>query len=109
MDDNLEGQENHAEGSSHSPVVQRYIQLLREKREGFFDVEEFGNIIDHYVNLFDLKEASLAIEKGLLQHPESFDLSLRKAHIALLSGGVDDCLRIISLKSSLAHKSFSRP
>ncbi|NNC82569.1 MAG: tetratricopeptide repeat protein [Flavobacteriales bacterium] len=96
MENQFEDQNDDYEGLPSSPVVQRYIRLLKEKRDEFFDVEEFQSIIDHYVNLFDLEEASLAIEKGLVQHPESFDLSLRKAHIALLSGNIEDCLRVIS-------------
>ncbi|NND94584.1 MAG: tetratricopeptide repeat protein [Flavobacteriales bacterium] len=93
---NNHGYDNQNQDSSQSLVVQRYIKLLKEKRSGFFDVEEFGSIIDYYVNLFDLKEASMAIETGLLQHPESFEISLRKAHLALLSGKAEECLRILS-------------
>lgn len=75
--------------------MDRYRRLCEQKKDGFFDVEDFGSIIDYYVDLYDLEEASDAIEKGLRQHPNSFEISLRKAHLALMRGDSEDCLRTL--------------
>jgi len=78
------------------PAVHRYKVLLKSKRSGFFDVEEFQLILDHFIYLLDLPEASEALDKALSQHPGSQSLMLRKADLALLNGRAEECLRILN-------------
>lgn len=94
QDEQNESQEN---PTGLSKVLDRYRKLREADKDGFFDIEDFGSIIDHFVDHFDLEEASLAIEQGLAQHPNSFEISLRKAHLALIKGDSEECLRILGV------------
>jgi tetratricopeptide (TPR) repeat protein len=78
------------------PAVQRYKLLMKSRRSGFFDVEEFQVILDHFMFLLDIPEASEVLDKALSQHPGSQELMLRKADLALINGQAEECLRIIN-------------
>ncbi len=78
------------------PVVVRYKSLAQSKRTGFFDVEEFQVILDHFLFHMDLEKASEALDKALAQHPGADGLLLRKADLKLLNGEPKETLRILS-------------
>ena len=59
-------------------------------------MEEFQVILDHFMFLLDLPEASEVLDKALSQHPGSHALMLRKADLALLNGNAEECLRLLS-------------
>ena len=64
--------------SSH---ILRFEEMLEQNKEYFFDVEEFENIIDHYLVSSKLKNASWAAELGCSQHPDAIAIKLRKAQV----------------------------
>jgi len=68
------------------PLIDRYNNLKREKKNAFFDVEEFEIIIDYFIYIFDTKEAQNAIAKAISQHPTASGLKLKKAYVLTMVG-----------------------
>jgi len=92
MDDNMY---NYREDSEMGDVVDRYEQMLRTEHQYFFDVHEFENIADHYLDDEDYPHALEAIDFAIRQHPSATTLVLKKAQILAESGKPGDGLNYI--------------
>ena len=55
--------------SDSDPLIERFEQALREDAPLFFDVEEFEEIADYYLETGQLQRARKAIDMGGAQHP----------------------------------------
>jgi tetratricopeptide (TPR) repeat protein len=64
----------------------RFEEMNNRNRIYYFDVYEFENIIDYYLEQHNFNQAKAAVEKGLKQHPYSSSLKLRLAHIYIQNG-----------------------
>jgi tetratricopeptide (TPR) repeat protein len=84
------------EFSEDRTIIERFNEMLNRKSESFFDVGEYETIVDFYLSTFDTQVASEAIEQGLRQHPQSFELKLRKAQIHLSIGEAAEALAQLS-------------
>jgi len=62
---------------------------------GYFDVEEFESIINHYLFLGSIEKAATALEIGLKQHPASSDLQIKRAKILLLDNQAEQAYQIL--------------
>jgi tetratricopeptide (TPR) repeat protein len=74
------------EGHSFQYILQRYEEMLFYNKSYFFDVEDFEEIIDYYLDIRDFNNASVAAEKAESQHPGSWEIKIKKVHIYLESG-----------------------
>ncbi len=61
----------------------------------YFDVFEFENIIDYYIDQHNFNQARNAIERGLKQHPYSSSLKLRLAQVYIQNGKPSKGLNIL--------------
>ena len=57
--------------SDNKHLIERFEKLIRTKEIGFFDVEEFEEITDHYMDIGQLNSAKQAIDMGLNLYPNA--------------------------------------
>jgi tetratricopeptide (TPR) repeat protein len=74
------------DGSEFQQILQRYEDMVKLNTRYFFDVEEFEDIIDYYLDVRNFSYAYKASELAITQHPGSFDLQIKLVHIHLESG-----------------------
>jgi len=78
--------------------INRFEEMVNRNSSCYFDVYEFENIIDYYLDQHNFGNATAAIERGLKQHPYSSSLKLRLAQIYIQNGKPSkglQCLREI--------------
>ena len=74
------------DGNEFQQMLHRYEEMLKEKRSFFFDVEEFEDIIDYYLDAREFDHAYEAGRLGMLQHPGSLELKIKLIHAHIESG-----------------------
>src|SRR6056297_1321392 len=67
-------------------MLQRFEDMLSSNKSYFFDVEDFEEIIDYYLDIRDFKNAKAACLKAESQHPASYEIKIKKVHLYLESG-----------------------
>ncbi len=67
-------------------LLQKYEKMRSNDNSTFFDVEEFEQIIDYYLDEFLYDDASRAAELGSIQHPASVEIKYKVVHIYLEQG-----------------------
>lgn len=81
-----ENQEPFFEEENIYESITRFEEMLKRKNSCYFDVYEFENIIDYYIEQHNFQSAKMAIEKGLRQHPFSSSIKYRLAQLYINSG-----------------------
>lgn len=77
-------------------AVKKYEDFLSgSSSAGYFDVEEFEDIVEHYLRKGNTNDSSKALEMALKQHPASSELQTKRAKICLVSGNPQQALRIL--------------
>jgi tetratricopeptide (TPR) repeat protein len=66
--------------------INRFEEMASGNGSCYFDVYEFENIIDYYIDQHNFNQAKAAIDRGLKQHPNSSSFKLRLAHIYIQNG-----------------------
>ena len=61
--------------------IERFEEMLKRNEQYFFDVEEFEDIIDFYLNKNNPGKALEAIKLASLQHPASTEILIKKAQV----------------------------
>lgn len=87
-------------------LVKRYEKMRREKTRSFFDVHEFENIIDYYLEMNRLVKASIAVKCGLTQHPGSVSIQIRKANLLIDKGKYQQALNLLSRFSVIEPSNY---
>jgi len=55
--------------------IDRFETMLRNNKPCYFDVHEFENLVDHYLENRKLAKANHASELAIEQHPSSISLT----------------------------------
>lgn len=76
-------------------VLERFETMLEKKEKYFFDVHEFEDIIDHYLDNSNYRNALEAVKIASLQHPRSTTILLKKAQVYLQKGQASLCMRVL--------------
>lgn len=76
-------------------TVKRFEDMIRSKKDLFFDVDEFEDLVQHYSAVNDTAKALKAIEYGLSQHPQSAALMLVCAQLYLSVHKPQEALKYI--------------
>ena len=66
--------------------IDRFEEMVNRNNSCYFDVYQFENIVDYYLDQHNFRNAIAAIERGLKQHPYSSSLKLRLAQIFIQNG-----------------------
>ncbi|MCF8226187.1 MAG: tetratricopeptide repeat protein [Bacteroidales bacterium] len=64
-------------------LLQKYERMKNSDSMTFFDVEEFEQIIDFYLDDFQYEKAGEAAEIGARQHPASVEIKYKVVHVFL--------------------------
>ena len=82
-------------------TVRRYEYMVRQQETVFFDLEDFENIIDHYVTNTRFEEALQACEAALELYPFSTELLIDRAQVTAMRGDYAEAERQIDHVASL--------
>ncbi len=93
MNESHEGANEH---TGENQPVQRFEQMLKNNEFYFFDVEEFEDLIDHYMEAGNPAQALKAVEMGCEQHPSSSSLLLYKAQILASTHKAHKALEVLN-------------
>ena len=80
-----ENREQVFENEEFQVLLRKYEDMRSGSQSIFFDVEEFEQIIDYYLDDFQYDEAREAADLGKKQHPASVEIKYKFIHIALRS------------------------
>ena len=92
------------EDNEFQQVLNRYMTMVSEKRSLFFDVDEFEDIIDYYLDDREFENAYEAARLGILQHTDSGELKIKLVHIHLEAGKPNLALEILNEFSQIEKK-----
>jgi len=73
-------------GYDEGGVISRYVEMLEKKSRYYFDIFEFEQIIDHYLESNQIKLAKDALGYGLSIHPSALSLRQKKAQLLIRDG-----------------------
>jgi tetratricopeptide (TPR) repeat protein len=82
-------------------LVKRFEQMLKTNEQYFFDVEEFEEIIDFYLDNQVLSKAKKALDIALAQHPGSSLFLLKQARFFMLSNNSHKALDVLEKMQQL--------
>ena len=80
----------------YQELVNRYEDMRRNKQQFFFDVVEFENIIDYYIDINKANQALDAVQYASKLHPSSITLQMKKAQVFLDKGNFRRALEILN-------------
>lgn len=81
-----------SEDDNFHEIVKRYEAMVKTNRVAYFDVHEYEKMVDHYI-LQDRSEDAISVLRiARKQHPNSSELTIKKAEIELFSGRYSDAL-----------------
>ena len=85
-------------------IIKRYEDMLRSSSTYYFDVFEFENIIDYYLDLQNAPGAGVAAEIARQQHPYSSELQLKHAEILIADKKFEEANALLDLLSQIEPK-----
>ncbi|MDX9694664.1 MAG: tetratricopeptide repeat protein [Bacteroidales bacterium] len=83
------------QNDEYDELLNRWEDMLKNKKKYFFDVFEFENIIDYYIDTDKANNALKAITLAAEQHPTSIIIQLKKAQVFIDKGQSAQALKII--------------
>lgn len=73
-------------GENLREIVKRFEAMVKSNRIAYFDVHEYEQMVDHYIQQNRSEDAINVLRIARKQHPNSSELTLKKAEIELFSG-----------------------
>lgn len=77
-------------------IVKRYEAMVKSNRVAYFDVCDYEKMIDHYILQDRSEDAINVLRIARKQHPNSSELTIKKAEVELISGNYKDALKDLS-------------
>ena len=90
-----ENREQVFENEEFQVLIRKYEDMKGGVRSIFFDVEEFEQIIDYYLDDFQYDEARNAANLGKRQHPTSIEIKYKFVHIHIEQGQPKKALALL--------------
>jgi len=87
-------------------LIRRYEEMVMKKIRYFFDVHEFENIIDYYIECNKYQEAITASAFSIEQHPTALSLQLKKAQILIERGQPVESLKLLNDVSRVENQNY---
>ena len=88
--------------SDSDPLIERFEQALRDDSLLFFDVEEFEEITDYYLETGQLQRARKAIDMGGAQHPYATVFAAKMARYLVQSSQLEEAQEAIQRAEGLS-------
>jgi tetratricopeptide (TPR) repeat protein len=90
-----ENREQVFENEEFQILLRKYEDMRSGIQSIFFDVEEFEQIIDYYLDDFQYEEAKAAANLGKKQHPTSVEINYKFIHIYIEQGQPKKALALL--------------
>jgi tetratricopeptide (TPR) repeat protein len=90
-----ENKEQVFENEEFQVLLRKYEDMRSGIQSIFFDVEEFEQIIDYYLDDFQYEEAKVAAQLGRQQHPASVEIKYKFIHIYIEQGQPKKALALL--------------
>ncbi len=90
-----ENREQVFENEEFQVLLRKYEDMRSGIQSIFFDVEEFEQIIDYYLDDFQYEEARKAAQLGKQQHPTSVEIKYKFIHIYIEQGQPKKALALL--------------
>lgn len=90
-----ENKEQVFENEEFQVLLRKYEDMRSGSQSIFFDVEEFEQIIDYYLDDFQYDEAKVAAKLGKQQHPGSVEIKYKFVHIHIEQGQPKKALSLL--------------
>ena len=90
-----ENREQVFENEEFKVLLRKYEDMRSGSQSIFFDVEEFEQIIDYYLDDFQYDEAREAAQLGKQQHPSSVEIMYKFIHIHIEQGKPKKALALL--------------
>ncbi|MDP4210903.1 MAG: tetratricopeptide repeat protein [Bacteroidota bacterium] len=87
-------------------TIRRYEDMMKKKARYFFDVHEFEEIIDYYMDINDFSKAVFAAEYGYRMHPSSTAIQLKIAHLLIDKGKMAESIGILDRLEKLEESNY---
>ena len=81
---------------NYDELIRRFEAMLRTNESFFFDLEDFLDIIDFYINSGNYNMAQKAINIGLQQHKQNTEILLYKAELYSLDDQLENAERLLN-------------
>ena len=88
--------------SDNKHLIERFEKLIRTKEIGFFDVEEFEEITDHYMDIGQLNSAKQAIDMGLNLYPNAPIFAVKTARYFVEANMVEQARKALEHAEGVA-------
>lgn len=82
-------------------IVRRFEEMEQSNAHSFFDVHELEQIADYYIDDGSYHHAFEAVNFGLVQHPDSIPLQIKKAQILLHQRKLSQSLALLDQLSRI--------
>ena len=96
----MDFESNFWEDEQHG-LINRFEDMLKEERMEYFDVNEFVDIIDYYLDFLQNSQAVNAINLALKFHPSSAEILVKKAQALLLKSDLNKAAEVLRLAQNL--------
>jgi len=83
--------------NSPDEIIQRFEKMIVTGKNYFFDINEFLEIIDHYIFIGNYTLAWKAINKADDQYPGNQEINLFKAEVLALENKYDEALDLLEI------------
>jgi tetratricopeptide (TPR) repeat protein len=87
-------------------IVRRYENMKKNKTQYFFDVYEFENIINYYIESNNSNNAYEAASLASIQHPSSIPIQLKKAQVLVDKGETLQSMQILDRLEALDSSNY---
>lgn len=84
-------------------LLQKYEKMKTDTKSVFFDVEEFEQIIDYFLDDMQFEAATEAAELGTIQHPASVEIKYKVVHICMEQGHAKEAIKVLDDIPSWEH------
>jgi tetratricopeptide (TPR) repeat protein len=90
--------------NEYSEIIERCEKMLKNRKQYYFDVHEFENLIDHYIDSHNLQKADKVTNIARRQHPSCIEIEFRKAKLLIEQQKYKAALK--SFKPNKHNRSF---
>jgi tetratricopeptide (TPR) repeat protein len=83
------------------PVLNRFLSMQSEGKEVFFDVSEYEDLFDYFIERGEWKQAQGVLQQAVNQHPESQSFTLREVQLLMATGKSNRALKLLNAAEKL--------
>jgi len=95
MEENF-GFEEHEFNEGLKQTLDRFKEMITSGKEYFFDVDQFEDLIDYFLDRGEFESSGEVLEHALKQHPFSNSIKIRLAQQNFAGGQINNALSILN-------------